>query len=102
MVFAEQHWIDAAILWSPPGLDRSVLQAVVRLREFNRDMRIIVITPKFTTMGKLGFVENLQVDAYLLDSNAAAVVEAATGVPAIIERDQTPPTSHGGSSAAQN
>jgi hypothetical protein len=91
-VLAEQNFITDAILWSSSGLDSKVLIAIERLRRMHRNVRVFVITPERVKAGTLGYCEGARVDGYGLESQL--------GVPPIIERDQTPPTAAGGSSAA--
>jgi hypothetical protein len=100
LVLAEQNFITDAILWSPPGLDTVVANAIVRLRRLYRDVRIFVITPERLKPGNLGYCDGLQVDGYALESELRRVVQDVNGVPVIIERDRPVPTVSGGSSAA--
>jgi len=103
LVLAEQNWISDAVLWSPPGADREVIDTIVRLRKFNRDIRIVVATPRFNRAGTSVFVDHLQVDAYFLDGAVDDIVEAVLGVPVIVEGKESPPTTlTGGSSAASH
>jgi hypothetical protein len=99
-VLAEQNFISDAILWSEPGLDRQVLHAITRLRQLYRDVRIFIVTSERTKGGSLGYIENLLVDGYGLESELPRIVEAIKGVPSIVEKDQAPPTAKRGSSAA--
>lgn len=103
LVLAEQNTVGEAVVWSPKGADASAVSAVVRLRKFNRETRIVVVTPEFTKGGVGAFVDALQVDAYLLETAFAAIIEAVTGIPTIVERSQRPTVSGvGGSSAARH
>ena len=90
LVLAEQHWIDTAVLWSKPGANAEAVDAVKRLRQCNRDVRIIVITPRFTDAGTAAFMQHLQVDAYRLDWAVDAIIEEVLGVPTITERAPQP------------
>jgi ActR/RegA family two-component response regulator len=99
LVFAEQELFESAIVWVPSGADAKAVDTVQRLHRLNRDMRLIVITPKMVQAGVLAFVERMMVDAYLVDNVLDEIVAEALGVPKIVDGGRTPPTPAGGSSA---
>jgi ActR/RegA family two-component response regulator len=102
LALAEQNYFTEAIVWSAVGAKAEVIETIQRLRRLNRDMRIIVMTPRMSKPGIATMIDYLQVDAYLLEEEIDTVVETAVGVPTIVERKLRPPTSTSGSSAASH